>query len=84
MFDEALEEVEEETKGMCQFIYRHYAEFCHYHIFQKKLAISYYTKVQLNMNHPTLFMLTDNVKTRVLLFNRVCRSAPAPQRAGTA
>lgn len=60
MFKEVLETVEEEPEGMRQFIYRCYAEFCHYHIFQKDLAIAFYTKVQLSeflSTRPTL--LTD-------------------------
>ncbi|KAF3703979.1 Interferon-induced protein with tetratricopeptide repeats 5 [Channa argus] len=49
MFDEVLEKVEEEPNGMRQFVYRCYAEFCHYHSIQKELAIKYYTKgLQIN------------------------------------
>ncbi|KAK2820753.1 hypothetical protein Q5P01_023712 [Channa striata] len=44
MFDEVLETLEEEPDGMRQFVYRYYAEFCHYHSYQKDQAIKYYTK----------------------------------------
>ncbi|XP_039991097.1 interferon-induced protein with tetratricopeptide repeats 5-like isoform X2 [Xiphias gladius] len=44
MFNDVLQKLAGENDSICQFVYRCYAEFCHYHTIQKDLAITYYTK----------------------------------------
>ncbi|XP_072229944.1 interferon-induced protein with tetratricopeptide repeats 5-like [Leuresthes tenuis] len=44
LFDDVLEKLDEEFWSVQQVICRSYAEFCHYHTFQKDLAIAYYKK----------------------------------------
>uniref|UniRef100_A0A3P8SKK7 Interferon-induced protein with tetratricopeptide repeats 15 n=1 Tax=Amphiprion percula TaxID=161767 RepID=A0A3P8SKK7_AMPPE len=45
MFDDVLQELEEESPSIRQSMSRCYAEFCHYHSIQKDVAISFYKKV---------------------------------------
>ncbi|XP_035797253.2 interferon-induced protein with tetratricopeptide repeats 1-like isoform X5 [Amphiprion ocellaris] len=44
MFDDVLQELEEESPSIRQSMSRCYAEFCHYHSIQKDVAISFYKK----------------------------------------
>uniref|UniRef100_A0A3Q1GW03 Uncharacterized protein n=1 Tax=Acanthochromis polyacanthus TaxID=80966 RepID=A0A3Q1GW03_9TELE len=45
MFDDVLQQLEEEPPSIRQSMSRCYAEFCHYHSIQKDTAISFYKKV---------------------------------------
>ncbi|XP_051795518.1 interferon-induced protein with tetratricopeptide repeats 5-like [Acanthochromis polyacanthus] len=44
MFDDVLQQLEEEPPSIRQSMSRCYAEFCHYHSIQKDTAISFYKK----------------------------------------
>jgi len=64
LFDDVLEKLDEEFWSVRQLICRSYAEFCHYHTFQKDLAIAYYKKVRPSLCLLSPFSLEAHTRVR--------------------